>query len=99
MKIFYETKTGSVKELIDNLDIDFEVAEINEHTVISQDEDVLLFTYTIGDGEVPQLTQEFVNNNVDKIKFVCSSGSMKFGLNFGNAARVIAKQCEIENAT
>ncbi len=52
-------------------------------------------TYTIGFGEVPKLTQEFIHNNKELLRGISSSGNKNWGNNFGLAADKIASQYNV----
>ncbi|MED4848299.1 class Ib ribonucleoside-diphosphate reductase assembly flavoprotein NrdI [Bacillus atrophaeus] len=85
MIITYESKTGNVRRFVKALqqELDIEAIEITDDTFITQE--FIHITYTIGFGEVPERTLNFINNNKNKIRGVVVSGNKVWGENYGLA--------------
>ncbi|KQU12068.1 ribonucleotide reductase stimulatory protein [Bacillus sp. Leaf49] len=95
MLITYDTLTGNVQRFIDKITNNnyLNVEKITEDTMIT--EPFIHITYTIGFGEVPKFTQEFIHNNKELLRGICSSGNKNWGNNFGLAADKIANQYNV----
>lgn len=84
--IYYDSKTGNVQRFMDK------VAQITGWTTTRIQKDMIaedaghLVTFTTNFGQMPALTEEFLNNNSSKIYSVTSSGNRNWGRNFGVAA-------------
>ncbi|WP_406590258.1 class Ib ribonucleoside-diphosphate reductase assembly flavoprotein NrdI [Bacillus atrophaeus] len=85
MIITYESKTGNVRGFVKALQrkLDIEAIEITDDTIINQE--FIHITYTIGFGEVPERTLNFINKNKHKIRGVAVSGNKVWGDNYGLA--------------
>ncbi|MCY8856406.1 class Ib ribonucleoside-diphosphate reductase assembly flavoprotein NrdI [Bacillus atrophaeus] len=85
MVITYESKTGNVRRFVEALQhkLDIEAIEITDDTIINQE--FIHITYTIGFGEVPERTLNFINKNKNKIRGVVVSGNKVWGDNYGLA--------------
>ncbi|MCI3197745.1 class Ib ribonucleoside-diphosphate reductase assembly flavoprotein NrdI [Bacillus sp. HU-1818] len=85
MIITYESKTGNVRRFVKALqrELDVEVVEVTDDTIIKQE--FIHITYTIGFGEVPERTLNFINKNKNKIRGVAVSGNKVWGDNYGLA--------------
>ncbi|MCY8513717.1 class Ib ribonucleoside-diphosphate reductase assembly flavoprotein NrdI [Bacillus atrophaeus] len=85
MIITYESKTGNVRRFVKALqqELDIETIEITDDTIITQE--FIHITYTIGFGEVPERTLNFINKNKNKIRGVSVSGNKVWGDNYGLA--------------
>ncbi|KYD05386.1 class Ib ribonucleoside-diphosphate reductase assembly flavoprotein NrdI [Bacillus atrophaeus] len=85
MIITYESKTGNVRRFVKTLqqELDIEAIEITDDTIINQE--FIHITYTIGFGEVPERTLNFINKNKNKIRGVVVSGNKVWGDNYGLA--------------
>ncbi|MCY8934456.1 class Ib ribonucleoside-diphosphate reductase assembly flavoprotein NrdI [Bacillus atrophaeus] len=85
MIITYESKTGNVRRFVKALqqELSIEAIEITDDTIIKQE--FIHITYTIGFGEVPERTLNFINNNKNKIRGVVVSGNKVWGENYGLA--------------
>lgn len=85
MIITYESKTGNVKRFVKALqqELDIESIEITDDTIITQE--FIHITYTIGFGEVPERTLNFIKKNKNKIRGVAVSGNKVWGDNYGLA--------------
>ncbi|MCY8731562.1 class Ib ribonucleoside-diphosphate reductase assembly flavoprotein NrdI [Bacillus inaquosorum] len=85
MVITYESKTGNVRRFVKALQhkLDIEAMEITDDTIINQE--FIHITYTIGFGEVPKRTLNFIKKNKNKIRGVAVSGNKVWGDNYGLA--------------
>ncbi|MEC5261335.1 class Ib ribonucleoside-diphosphate reductase assembly flavoprotein NrdI [Bacillus amyloliquefaciens] len=85
MIITYESKTGNVRRFVKALqqEFDVEAIEVTGDTIVNQE--FIHITYTIGFGEVPERTLNFINNNKNKIRGVAVSGNKVWGDNYGLA--------------
>ncbi|MCY8958271.1 class Ib ribonucleoside-diphosphate reductase assembly flavoprotein NrdI [Bacillus atrophaeus] len=85
MIITYESKTGNVRRFVKALkqELSIEAIEITDDTIITQE--FIHITYTIGFGEVPERTLNFINKNQNKIRGVAVSGNKVWGDNYGLA--------------
>ncbi|MGP3749668.1 class Ib ribonucleoside-diphosphate reductase assembly flavoprotein NrdI [Bacillus sp. 3A_MP1] len=85
MIITYESKTGNVRRFVKALQhkLDIEAIEITDDTIINQE--FIHITYTIGFGEIPEKTLNFINKNKNKIRGVSVSGNKVWGDNYGLA--------------
>ncbi|MCY7500205.1 class Ib ribonucleoside-diphosphate reductase assembly flavoprotein NrdI [Bacillus pumilus] len=95
MLITYDSLTGNVQRFVEKITNNkyFDVKKITEDTMIT--EPFIHITYTIGFGEVPKLTQEFIHNNKELLRGISSSGNRIWGNNFGLAADKIANQYNV----
>ncbi|MCY9099582.1 class Ib ribonucleoside-diphosphate reductase assembly flavoprotein NrdI [Bacillus inaquosorum] len=85
MIITYESKTGNVRRFVKALqrEFDVEAIEVTGDTIVNQE--FIHITYTIGFGEVPERTLNFINKNKNKIRGVAVSGNKVWGDNYGLA--------------
>ncbi|MCY7823240.1 class Ib ribonucleoside-diphosphate reductase assembly flavoprotein NrdI [Bacillus spizizenii] len=85
MIITYESKTGNVRRFVKALQhkLDIEAIEVTGDTIVNQE--FIHITYTIGFGEVPERTLNFINKNKNKIRGVAVSGNKVWGDNYGLA--------------
>ncbi|WP_142394721.1 class Ib ribonucleoside-diphosphate reductase assembly flavoprotein NrdI [Bacillus atrophaeus] len=90
MIITYESKTGNVRRFVKALrrELDVEVIEVTDDMVIKQE--FIHITYTIGFGEVPERTLNFINKNQNKIRGVAVSGNKVWGDNYGLAGEKLS---------
>ncbi|MFG3444519.1 class Ib ribonucleoside-diphosphate reductase assembly flavoprotein NrdI [Bacillus velezensis] len=95
MIITYESKTGNVRRFVKALqqELDIESIEITDDTIITQE--FIHITYTIGFGEVPERTLNFINNNKNKIRGVAVSGNKVWGDNYGLAGDKLSAKFHI----
>ncbi|PRR87564.1 class Ib ribonucleoside-diphosphate reductase assembly flavoprotein NrdI [Bacillus atrophaeus] len=86
----YESKTGNVRRFVKALrrELDVEVIEVTDDMVIKQE--FIHITYTIGFGEVPERTLNFINKNQNKIRGVAVSGNKVWGDNYGLAGEKLS---------
>ncbi|MCY7919041.1 class Ib ribonucleoside-diphosphate reductase assembly flavoprotein NrdI [Bacillus vallismortis] len=95
MIITYESKTGNVRRFVKALQhkLDIETIEITDDTIINQE--FIHITYTIGFGEVPERTLNFINKNKNKIRGVAVSGNKVWGDNYGLAGDKLSTKFHI----
>ncbi len=95
MIITYESKTGNVRRFIKALqqELDIESIEITDNTIITQE--FIHITYTIGFGEVPERTLNFIKKNKNKIRGVVVSGNKVWGDNYGLAGDKLSAKFHI----
>nr|WP_272904541.1 class Ib ribonucleoside-diphosphate reductase assembly flavoprotein NrdI [Bacillus subtilis] len=74
-------------------ELDIESIEITDDTIIIQE--FIHITYTIGFGEVPERTLNFINNNKNKIRGVAVSGNKVWGDNYGLAGDKLSAKFHI----
>jgi protein involved in ribonucleotide reduction len=91
MLVIYDSMTGNVKRFINELNLN--AVQIHENLIVN--EPFVLITYTIGFGEVPNSTLNFLDNNHQYLRGVASSGNRNFGSSFANAASVISQQYNV----
>lgn len=91
--IYYKSRTGNVRSIVNKL-INIKCEELNDKLIV--DEDFLLFTYTDGLGEVPEVVDEFMNINHKHCKGVIASGNTNFGHQyFCASADILSKKYNI----
>lgn len=88
MLIVYDSLTGLSKKTA--LLLDKNALSVKEITTINQD--CLLITRSIGFGNVPVTTLEFVRKNLPYIKGVAVSGNKNWGTNYGAAGDKIQEE-------
>ncbi|CAF1785211.1 Protein NrdI [Bacillus subtilis] len=95
MIITYESKTGNVRRFVKALqqELDIEAIEITDDTIITQK--FIHITYTIGFGEVPERTLNFIKKNKNKIRGVVVSGNKVWGDNYGLAGDKLSAKFHI----
>ncbi|MCY9084370.1 class Ib ribonucleoside-diphosphate reductase assembly flavoprotein NrdI [Bacillus inaquosorum] len=95
MIITYESKTGNVRRFVKALqqEFDIEAIEITDDTIINQE--FIHITYTIGFGEVPERTLNFIKENKNKIRGVAVSGNKVWGDNYGLAGDKLSAKFHI----
>ncbi|MCY8837581.1 class Ib ribonucleoside-diphosphate reductase assembly flavoprotein NrdI [Bacillus atrophaeus] len=95
MIITYESKTGNVRRFVKALkqELSIEAIEITDDTIIKQE--FIHITYTIGFGEVPERTLNFINKNKNKIRGVAVSGNEVWGDNYGLAGDKLSAKFHI----
>ena len=96
MKIYYDSMTGNTEKFARKLQSKFniEIERINEYTVPT--EDYLLITFTIGFGNVPESTKQFLERTKGMyLAGVCASGNRNWGANFAKSADVISKEYNV----
>jgi len=93
--ITYESKTGNVRRFVKALqqELDIEAIEITDDTIITQK--FIHITYTIGFGEVPERTLNFIKKNKNKIRGVVVSGNKVWGDNYGLAGDKLSAKFHI----
>ncbi|PRS01460.1 class Ib ribonucleoside-diphosphate reductase assembly flavoprotein NrdI [Bacillus halotolerans] len=91
----YESKTGNVRRFVKALqqEFDVEAIEVTGDTIVNQE--FIHITYTIGFGEVPERTLNFINKNKNKIRGVAVSGNKVWGDNYGLAGDKLSAKFHI----
>lgn len=64
-------------------ELNFDIIEIRDDLIV--EEEFIHITYTIGFGEVPERTLNFIIKNKNKVKGVAVSGNRVWGDNYGLA--------------
>ncbi|MGK9160710.1 class Ib ribonucleoside-diphosphate reductase assembly flavoprotein NrdI [Bacillus subtilis] len=95
MIITYESKTGNARRFVKALqqELDIEAIEITDDTIITQE--FIHITFTIGFGEVPERTLNFIKKNKNKIRGVVVSGNKVWGDNYGLAGDKLSAKFHI----
>ncbi|MEC2307736.1 class Ib ribonucleoside-diphosphate reductase assembly flavoprotein NrdI [Bacillus atrophaeus] len=95
MIITYESKTGNVRRFVKAMQhkLGIEAIEITDDTIINQE--FIHITYTIGFGEVPERTLNFIYKNKSKIRGVVVSGNKVWGDNYGLAGDKLSAKFHI----
>ncbi len=89
MTYVYASRMGKTEKLIEKLAIDAMKIENGTETVKG---DYILFTYTDGNGVVPNIVESFLENNPDGLKGVVAGGSReRHAATFGWAGDIISK--------
>ena len=86
MLLIYDSLTGNVQRFIDK--IGARSVTITDGLIVK--EPYILGTYTVGFGEVPETTANFLKSNYSYLKGVASSGNRNWGSNFGKAGEHIS---------
>ena len=84
--IVYDSMTGNVKRFVSKLE--YENLQITSDLEV--DQPYILITYTIGHGNVPESTKEFLNRNSLFLSGVAASGNMNWGAYYGRAGKIIS---------
>ncbi|MFV0289126.1 MAG: class Ib ribonucleoside-diphosphate reductase assembly flavoprotein NrdI [Mycoplasmatales bacterium] len=92
MKIVYISLTGNVESFVDNLSL--EAIEIISGTE-EVDDDFIVITNTVDHGEIDFALEDFLDDNVEKIKGVAASGNHGYDPDFAVSADTIAKQYNV----
>lgn len=87
MLIVYDSLTGNVERFVSKLK-GFDAKKITPSLIVEKP--FILVTYTIGFGEVPESTQEFLEWNYEYLKGVAASGNKVWGSNFAKSAEIIS---------
>ncbi|WP_262249747.1 class Ib ribonucleoside-diphosphate reductase assembly flavoprotein NrdI [Parapedobacter soli] len=85
--IYFESRTGNVKRFVDKLQAtghNIRAVRITPGLLV-RDKGHLI-TYTDRDGEIPELTRKFVEDNHRFLLSVSSSGNTNWGRTYGMAA-------------
>ena len=75
MTYVYASRMGKTEKLIEKLAIDAMKIENGTETVKG---DYILFTYTDGNGVVPNIVESFLENNPDGLKGVVAGGCLLY---------------------
>ena len=93
MTYVYASRMGKTEKLIEKLAIDAMKIENGTETA---EGDYILFTYTDGNGVVPNIVESFLENNADRLKGVVAGGSReRHAATFGWAGDVISKKYNV----
>lgn len=95
MTVYYDTKTGNVRNFIKKLlDMASNMIAININDI--NEGDVLLpghlITYTTGSGSVPVTTQYFMERNFQSVLSISASGNKNWGKNFAVSGDILAER-------
>ncbi len=91
MKLVYFSKTGNIKRFIKNLNQPY-YKQIEGHSNLQLNSDIILLTYTTGYGQIPPEVQAFCELHRNHIKYVIASGNRNWGPLFANSGNLIADQ-------
>jgi len=89
--VVYDSMTGNVKRFVSKLRCPS--IQISDTLLVNQP--YILVTYTIGFGQVPSSTKEFLNRNSIFLFGVASSGNKNWGQTYAKAASVISEQFNV----
>ena len=93
MTYVYASRMGKTEKLIEKLAIDAMKIENGTETVKG---DYILFTYTDGNGVVPNIVESFLENNPDGLKGVVAGGSReRHAATFGWGYHLRKIQCSL----
>lgn len=93
MTYVYASRMGKTEKLIEKLAIDAMKIENGTETVKG---DYILFTYTDGNGVVPNIVESFLENNPDGLKGGVAGGSReRHAATFGWAGDIISKKYNV----
>lgn len=93
MTYVYASRMGKTEKLIEKLAIDAMKIENGTETVKG---DYILFTYTDGNGVVPNIVESFLENNPDGLKGVVAGGSReRHAETFGWAGDIISEKYNV----
>ena len=93
MTYVYASRMGKTEKLIEKLAIDAMKIENGTETVKGN---YILFTYTDGNGVVPNIVESFLENNPDGLKGVVAGGSReRHAATFGWAGDIISKKYNV----
>ena len=93
MKIVYDSFTGNVERFVRKLDGIYDTVRITDSLIV--DEPFCLVTYTIGFGQVPESTSNFLLHNSNNLLGVASSGNKNWGDFFAQAGPKIASAYDV----
>ena len=92
MTYVYASRMGKTEKLIEKLAIDAMKIENGTETVKG---DYILFTYTDGNGVVPNIVESFLENNPDGLKGVVAGGAPCRNLWLGGGYHLRKIQCSL----
>lgn len=75
--IYFASRTGNVRTIVNRLALPNTEIQVGAHV----SEPFLLFTYTDGIGNVPELVKAFMSQNHKHCKGIIGSGNSNFGIN------------------
>lgn len=86
--VVYDSMTGNVKRFVSKTG--YRAIQIQENLMVK--EPYILVTYTIGFGQIPPSTKEFLNRNSLFLLGVSASGNKNWGLTYCQSAKIISKE-------
>jgi protein involved in ribonucleotide reduction len=89
--VVYDSMTGNVKRFVSKL----RCPSVQISDTLQVNQPYILVTYTIGFGQVPSSTKEFLNRNSIFLFGVASSGNKNWGDSYGKAATIISDQFNV----
>jgi protein involved in ribonucleotide reduction len=91
--IVFTSRTGNARYIVSQLELPS--VEITVDLAVSVP--YILFTFTDGLGEIPEIVVAFLNNfsNIQNLKGVVATGNVNFGDNFCNSAEIISKKYNV----
>jgi protein involved in ribonucleotide reduction len=89
--VVYDSMTGNVKRFISKL----KCPSIQISDTLQVNQPYILVTYTIGFGQVPSSTKEFLKRNSIFLFGVASSGNKNWGQTYAKAASVISNEFNV----
>lgn len=89
MQLVYDSMTGNTKRFANKVAAQLGLSA-KPLTAVDVEQNFLLFTYTFGEGAVPDSTARFLEEHGHRMRGVVSSGSYHWGASFGRAGDVIA---------
>ena len=89
--IVYDSLTGNVKRFVSKTG--YRAIQIQENLRV--EEPYILVTYTIGFGQIPQTTKEFLNWNSLFLLGVSASGNKNWGKTFCQSAKTISQEYRV----
>lgn len=92
MLIAYDSLTGNVQRFVAKLS-NAKKIKITDDLVIN--EPYVLVTYTIGFGNIPDSTAQFLKKNYHHLRGVASSGNRNWGETFGKSGKLIASHYNV----
>jgi protein involved in ribonucleotide reduction len=93
MLIVYDSFTGNVNRFVRKLP--YQSVQISDALIMRHP--FILVTYTIGFGQVPKSTAEFLEKNHDYLLGVASSGNRNWADNFAKSADLISEKYNVPN--
>ncbi len=84
--IVYDSMTGNVQRFVSKLT--HKSVKISKNLIVNSP--YILITYTIGYGQIPSSTKEFLNRNSFFLMGVASSGNKNWGSNYARSADLVS---------
>lgn len=95
MEIWYDSLTGNVRHFVRLVTQSYPVPAHDLKSSQCPPRQLLLITYTFGNGAVPDSTKTFLQQNSSLMRGVVASGSYHWGDNFAKAADQISQQYNV----